>query len=177
MKNRRVWGLSRSWSRLKRDIDMPERKSCKSHLRRPVLTLIVPHREVVEVPIDSPDAKKWPLWSSPEETQTTVSSEPPPSEAPGSSKPAHKRPGPRKSKVSLPSLPTPSQKAKKISTLDKSAMDWRAHVQGSESGLKDELEANRRSGGYIEKVEFLNRVEERKASMLEAGKSGKRRRP
>ena len=56
-------------------------------------------------------------------------------------------------------------------------MDWRAHVQGSESGLKDELEANRRSGGYIEKVEFLNRVEERKANVMEAGKSGKRRRP
>jgi len=155
---------------------MLERKSCKSHLCRPLLTLIAPHREVVEVPIDSSNAKKWPLWRSPEETQTTTSSGPPP-ESSGPSKPTPKRPGPRKSKASLPSLPTSSQKTKKLSTLDKSAMDWRAHVQGSESGLKDELEANRRSGGYIEKIEFLNRVEERKANVMEAGKSSKRRRP
>jgi hypothetical protein len=85
-----------------------------------------------------------------------------------------KRPGPRKPKVSLAAIPT--QKAKKLSTLDKSAMDWRTHVQAQEgSGIKDELEANRRSGGYLEKVEFLKRVDERKEDVIEASKSSKRR--
>lgn len=55
-------------------------------------------------------------------------------------------------------------------------MDWRAHLQTGEEGLKDELEANRRSGGYLEKVEFLKRVDERKEETLEASRSSKRRR-
>ena len=40
-------------------------------------------------------------------------------------------------------------KVKKLTTLaDKSVMDWKAHVQSSESaGLQDELEANRRLFG------------------------------
>ena len=41
--------------------------------------------------------------------------------------------------------------------------------------MKDELEANRRGGGYLEKQEFLQRVETRKDEVLEAAK-GKRRR-
>ncbi|KAG5641994.1 hypothetical protein DXG03_003823 [Asterophora parasitica] len=130
--------------------------------------------EVVEVTADSPDAKKWPQWP-PDETPR----EAPPStpevaaklrEPSSSAKPPVKRPGPRRSKVSLAAIPTASsQKAKKLSTLDKSAMDWHAHVQSSESsGLKDELEANRRGGGYLEKVEFLNRVEKRTEDVIEA---------
>ena len=92
------------------------------------------------------------------------------------SKPTVKRPGPRKAKTTLAPLPG-AQKAKKLTTLDKSAMDWRAHVRKEELlGLKDELEANRRGGGYLEKVEFLQRVEERKADALDATKN-KRRRP
>ncbi|THH00045.1 hypothetical protein EW026_g2422 [Hermanssonia centrifuga] len=90
-----------------------------------------------------------------------------------------KRPGPRKPKTQLGPLPG-AQKVKKLTTLDKSTMDWRSHVEGAEasgsSKLKDELEANRRGGGYLEKVEFLKRVEERKEEALEASKSGKRRR-
>ena len=61
--------------------------------------------------------------------------------------------------------------------LEKSSMDWRSHVGSNEdSGLKDELEANRRGGGYLEKVEFLERVQERKEEVLENNKSTKRRR-
>ncbi|KAG6850749.1 hypothetical protein H0H93_009372 [Arthromyces matolae] len=90
-------------------------------------------------------------------------------------KPPLKRPGPRKSKVTLAAIPT--QKAKKLSTLEKSAMDWQAHVQSSsQSGLSDELEANRRGGGYLEKVAFLNRVDERRDDILESSKGSKRRR-
>lgn len=57
-------------------------------------------------------------------------------------------------------------------------MDWRSHVASaqSSSGLKDELDANRRGGGYLDKVEFLSRVDERKEEAFEANKSTKRRR-
>ncbi|KAG6813061.1 hypothetical protein H0H92_014333 [Tricholoma furcatifolium] len=143
--------------------------------------------EVVEVPADSPDAKKWPLLHDDQSVQnrsaptldasSLESSFATPSTPSIVAKPPLKRPGPRKSKTTLAAIPSSSQKAKKLSTLDKSAMDWQAHVQASaESGLKDELEANRRGGGYLDKVEFLNRVGERKDEVLEASKSGKRRR-
>jgi hypothetical protein len=144
-------------------------------------------REVIEVPENSAEAKKWPLWRPPgcEVSPTSaspdllqVSSEPNVATpitpvAPTSGK----RPGPRKPRTSLPSLP--SQKAKKLSTLDKSAMDWRAHINAEQekSGLKDELEAHRRGGGYLGKVDFLRRVDERKEGAIEANKSSKRRRP
>jgi len=57
-------------------------------------------------------------------------------------------------------------------------MDWQAHINAEQerSGLKDELEINRKGGGYLEKVDFLKRVEERKEGALEASKSTKRRR-
>ncbi|CCM00722.1 uncharacterized protein FIBRA_02762 [Fibroporia radiculosa] len=154
--------------------------------------------EVREVPEDSDDAKKWPLWQSPEATTmgavpVTIATETSAEsilESTGdpaattsatlasiskTSKPATKRPGPRRPKTALAPLPN-APKAKKLSTLDKSAMDWRAHVQTEEqSGVKDELAANRRGGGYLEKVEFLQRVDERKADVLDAGKTKRRR--
>lgn len=163
------------------------------------------HREVIEVSEDSEDAKKWPRLdsessldgskgigntatpvasslvatavpvseiisrlpspasSSERAEASTVSSKPPPA----------KRPGPRKPKTQL----IPTQKAKKLTTLDKSAMDWRAHVSSQQgSGVKDELDANRRGGGYLEKVEFLQRVEQRREEVLESSKPSKRRR-
>jgi hypothetical protein len=167
------------------------------------MTYIFIFSEVVEVLEDSPEARKWPLWKDPltessSEAPTAVplpllsmpvapSSNPSssPNQTPNSSlnpastsastKPPARKPGPRKPKTSLASLPGPS-KAKKISTLDKSAMDWQAHVQAEQdSGFKDELEANRKAGGYLEKVQFLKRVEERKDATLESLKSTKRR--
>jgi len=146
---------------------------------------------VIEVPDDSPDAKKWPLWQPPEQdnpgVSSTTSAEPLYQDAaasssdtslsqnPSKSQPAGKRPGPRKPKTSL-TAPS-SQKAKKLTTLDKSAMDWSAHINTQQDpAIKDELEANRRGGGYLEKVEFLKRVDERKEDAIEAHKSNKRRR-
>ena len=156
-------------------------------------------REVVEVPEDSPEAKKWPLWkpeaeaeATPQDTTqvesstatitsgseslpnvTVQASQPTPTP-----KPSGTRPGPRKPKAKLADLPSSSaQKAKKLSTLEKSAMDWKAHISSqSESGMKDELEANRRGGGYLEKIDFLQRVEERREDVFDASKSAKRRR-
>ncbi|KAI0825248.1 bucentaur or craniofacial development-domain-containing protein [Trametes gibbosa] len=149
--------------------------------------------EVKEVPADSREAKEWPLWKP--EHNSSKSQEPsePPliphsrsaaaatcatssaTPASSSAKPPAKRPGPRKPKTTLAPIPK-KDGVKKLTTLDKSAMDWRAHVEGeSASGVRDELEANRRGGGYLEKVEFLQRVEARKEEVLDANK-GKRRR-
>ncbi|KAK0204208.1 bucentaur or craniofacial development-domain-containing protein, partial [Desarmillaria ectypa] len=133
--------------------------------------------EVVEVPEDSPDAKKWPLLSeSTEEGSSTTTESPPIASGTSTPVPPKKKPGPRKGKLYLKDLPGPSkQKPKKLTTLDKSAMDWRSHVSAEPSSFKDELEANRRGGGYLEKIEFLERVGERREGALEASKSNKRR--
>lgn len=140
-------------------------------------------REVVDVPEDSPEAKKWPLHSGDTSAGSTQQ------EAPSTSgfstsltstvsslpqKLPIKRPGPRKPKTVLGPLPSSStQGAKKLTTLDKSLMDWKTHTV--DSALQNELDANRKSGGYLEKVEFLQRVEERKEENLESLKSRKRR--
>ena len=64
-----------------------------------------------------------------------------------------------------------------LTTLEKSALDWKAHVDTSGSPeLASELEANRRGGGYLDKVEFLQRVGDRKGQAFEANKDHKRRR-
>ena len=138
------------------------------------------------MPEDSADARRWPLYS-PESsapptsqikhTQSESSSAssvglPSPSASSGASA-AQKRPGPRKPKIVLPQLPT-TAKPKQLTTLAKSAMDWHTHVDAA--ALKDELEANRRGGSYLEKVEFIQRVEQRKEEVLQASKDRKRRR-
>ncbi|KAG2358266.1 bucentaur or craniofacial development-domain-containing protein [Suillus spraguei] len=120
--------------------------------------------EVVEVLEDSEEAKKWPRASA------SISAAPIQTTAEKSA--TRKPPGPRKPRTSLADIP--SQKAKKITTLDKSAMDWRTHVTSSD--IKDELDANRRGGGYLEKMDFLKRVEDRREDAYEASKSNKRRR-
>lgn len=151
-----------------------------------------PCREVKEVAADSEEAKKWPRWQPSDDAANAESSAsaktsgasgvapssstPTPATNTPAAKPAGKRPGPRKAKSKLADIPTRKEPIKRLTTLDKSAMDWRAHVEGEASAdVKDELEANRRGGGYLEKVEFLQRVEARKEEVLDANK-GKRRR-
>jgi hypothetical protein len=143
--------------------------------------------EVIEVLEDSDDVKKWPLWTpkgedtasessvagapeaQPENAPLTVPSEhaiPLSSAIARPEQPLPKKPGPRKSKTKLGPLPEPT-KPKKLTTLDKSARD---------PSLKHYLDANRREGGYLEKVAFLQRVEERKDQAFDANKPNKRRR-
>jgi len=56
-------------------------------------------------------------------------------------------------------------------------MDWRAHLGEQDGGAVDELERNRRAGGggYLEKVEFMDRVEGRREEIFEREKGTKRR--
>ncbi|KAG2137432.1 bucentaur or craniofacial development-domain-containing protein [Suillus bovinus] len=144
--------------------------------------------EVVEVAEDSEEAKKWPRWdpsepssaaapaldssSSTTDANATALSSEAPVQFTAQKSTTRKPPGPRKPRTSLADIPT--QKAKKITTLDKSAMDWRTHVTSSDA--KDELDANRRGGGYLEKMDFLKRVQDRREDAYEASKSNKRRR-
>jgi hypothetical protein len=188
---------TKRWSRWSGDIDLLVRRLCEFHILVFVNATItyVMASEVIEVPENSEDAKRWPRWIDPEAEGFTTPLTLPDATAEGSTtpltlpddmagpstqpsvttKPPAKKPGPRKSRTTLSALPALS-KAKKISTLDKSAMDWQAHIQNEQaSGIKDELEANRRSGGYLEKVEFLQRVGDRKEENLDTLRSRKRR--
>ncbi len=163
--------------------------------------------EIVEVLEDSADAKKWSLWKPPEgqneaavppesgsdtptpsveETSSAAAAAAVAASSSSSSAPSvqaqplttTKRPSRRKPKLQLAELPSvASRKGKKITTLEKSALDWKAHVDApGEPELASELETNRRGGGYLEKVEFLQRVGDRKNEAFEANKDHKRHR-
>jgi len=56
-------------------------------------------------------------------------------------------------------------------------MDWSSHLSSTTNQqIREELEANRRGGGFIEKVEFMERVSERKEEGRAALTGSKRRR-
>ncbi|KAI6149370.1 hypothetical protein BKA82DRAFT_995351 [Pisolithus tinctorius] len=78
------------------------------------------------------------------------------------------RPGPHQPRIPI----LDSSKVKKI-------MDWRAHVASqlaSQSrGVQVELTANKRRGGYLERVDFLQRVQDRRQDVLEDPRPNKRR--
>jgi len=61
---------------------------------------------------------------------------------------------------------------KKMTTLEKSQLDWKTH-SAADAKLQAELEANRRSGGYLQKKDFLDRVGERRAETFDS-RTGKR---
>ncbi|BEI79530.1 hypothetical protein CcaverHIS002_0100590 [Cutaneotrichosporon cavernicola] len=93
----------------------------------------------------------------------------------GSSASASPAPGPRRRKrprQSLEALAAALDGGKKMTTLEK--MDWTSHLSKSK-GLSDELAANRKSGGYLEKQAFLDRVGERREAGQEAAQSSRRR--
>ena len=67
---------------------------------------------------------------------------------------------------------TAEQKGPKLNVVEKSKMDWAAHVDSE--GLKDELDtAARAKGGYLGRMDFLSEVEARKdAEAREARQKG-----
>ncbi|KAG8946575.1 hypothetical protein FRC03_001348 [Tulasnella sp. 419] len=68
---------------------------------------------------------------------------------------------PKKSRKSLASLAAAS-KPKKLTMLEKSKMDWNSHLASASSEERNEIEQSRRGGGYLDKVDFLQRVNERR---------------
>lgn len=87
-------------------------------------------------------------------------------------RPAARRPRPKKS---LGATAAETAPAKKLTTLDKSRLDWNSHLHQAPTELKEEIEANRKGGGYLEKVDFLDRVGDRKEKMIEQEKANKKR--
>ncbi|KAG8983558.1 hypothetical protein FRB90_005906 [Tulasnella sp. 427] len=75
---------------------------------------------------------------------------------------ATRRPG-RPKGSSLAAL-VAATKPKKISTLEKSRLDWDAHLASTPSKEEvDELERDRKDGaGYLDRMDYLKRVDERK---------------
>jgi hypothetical protein len=76
-------------------------------------------------------------------------------------------------------------KGKKMTTLEKvwlvavcpaykqSQLDWKNHTSKDQS-INDELEANRKAGGYLQKKDFLERVGERRMDTFESRQSRQR---
>ncbi|KAK8861324.1 hypothetical protein IAR55_002143 [Kwoniella newhampshirensis] len=83
--------------------------------------------------------------------------------------PRPKGPPPRrKPRQSLEQMSAALDKGKKMTTLEKSQMDWKSHTSSS-TNLSDELAANRRNGGFLDKQDFLDRVGERRAGAFGTG--------
>ncbi|CAE6349982.1 unnamed protein product [Rhizoctonia solani] len=82
---------------------------------------------------------------------------------------------PTKPRRSLSNLAA-AGKSKKLTTLDKSRLDWQSHLASSTQEERDDLERNRKAGGagYLEKVDFLARVGERRDTVFEDGKRKRR---
>jgi hypothetical protein len=53
-------------------------------------------------------------------------------------------------------------------------LDWKSHTGGDKT-INDELEANRRAGGYLQKQDFLERVGERRMGTFDSMEEGRKR--
>jgi len=61
-------------------------------------------------------------------------------------------------------------KAPKLTTLEKSKLDWAAHVD--EEGIVEELEEHKKAkGGYLGRMDFLGRMDEKRGGELKGKKS------
>ncbi|CAE6440167.1 unnamed protein product [Rhizoctonia solani] len=89
--------------------------------------------------------------------------------------PTTKSKPPAKPRKSLSGLAA-AGKPKMLTTLDKSRLDWQSHLASSTQEERDELERNRKAGGagYLEKVDFLARVGERREHVFEDSKRKRR---
>ena len=59
-----------------------------------------------------------------------------------------------------------------MNTLEKSRLDWQGYVD--REGIRDDLKYTNKDG-YMEKVAFLNRVDDRRLTQLKTGQKATRR--
>ncbi|KAL1410214.1 hypothetical protein Q8F55_004219 [Vanrija albida] len=90
-----------------------------------------------------------------------AASEPQPQPRPAPSRPG-RGPVRKRPRASLEAMSAALDAGKKMTTLEKSQMDWNSHM-ATNVAVSDEIAAHRRSGGYLEKKAFLERVDERRA--------------
>ncbi|CAE6467870.1 unnamed protein product [Rhizoctonia solani] len=151
--------------------------------------------EKVVVAEDSPEAQAWRKHQTTED-QCTKSTTTPSISTPGSGSstpnagqlppietknqstgvpPLAKPKPPAKPRKSLSGLAA-AAKPKKLTTLDKSRLDWQSHLASTTQEERDELEQNRKAGGagYLEKVDFLTRVNQRREGVFEDSKRKRR---
>ncbi|KAG8712500.1 hypothetical protein FRC08_014502 [Ceratobasidium sp. 394] len=155
--------------------------------------------EKVQVPEDSAEAVNWrkrqPSAVTSEQTSIATGSSPPAapvsnatsattqSPRPASTEPTKEASAPAsvkpktagKPRKSLSSLAA-ATKPKKLTTLEKSRLDWQSHLATVSPDERDELERNKQAGGtgYLEKVDFLTRVGERRETVFEDSKRKRR---
>ncbi|EIW69149.1 hypothetical protein TREMEDRAFT_62877 [Tremella mesenterica DSM 1558] len=116
--------------------------------------------ETIQLRADDPEAIK---YLSTEFTSTD--DKPPKTSSTDTTTPGKSAKGRKKPRVSLETMAAAIDKGKKMTTLEKSQLDWKSHLS-SDTSIHDELEANRRSGGYLQKRDFLDRVGERREEQL-----------
>ncbi|KAL9052916.1 MAG: hypothetical protein Q9162_005093 [Coniocarpon cinnabarinum] len=86
-------------------------------------------------------------------------------------RPTHHRPKKRKSMFDQPQVDKPADDGKKLSTLEKSKLDWAAQVD--KEGLADELEeSSRGKADYLGRIDFLGRMDARKEANARDGGAG-----
>ncbi|ORX36424.1 bucentaur or craniofacial development-domain-containing protein [Kockovaella imperatae] len=107
--------------------------------------------ETVNLPADHPEAI---AYLNKGRIEPTKSAQPGP----------RKGPLKRKPRQSLEQMSAALDKGKKMTTLEKSQHDWKNHTAAN-SSVQAELEAHRRTGGYLDKQDFLDRVGDRKEAM------------
>ncbi|KAI7886925.1 BCNT-domain-containing protein [Lichtheimia hyalospora FSU 10163] len=84
-----------------------------------------------------------------------------------------RRPGIVRPKSTLSALVSQYNiKVPKMNTLEKSRLDWNGYVE--KEGIRDELKYKNKDG-YMEKVAFLQRVDDRRLSHLKAGQKASKR--
>ncbi|KAG9076535.1 hypothetical protein FRC06_009454 [Ceratobasidium sp. 370] len=155
--------------------------------------------ERVQVAEDSAEAINWKKRQSSIATpeQTSVEAGPSPPAAPVSNAtstttqssrasptdPTKGTPAPTSAKPKVAAKPRKSlssmaaaTKPKKLTTLEKSRLDWQSHLATVTPDERDELERNKQAGGtgYLEKVDFLARVGERRETAFEDSKRKRR---
>ncbi|KAL7419832.1 hypothetical protein Q5752_005748 [Cryptotrichosporon argae] len=75
----------------------------------------------------------------------------------------------KKMRASLEAMSAALDKGKKMTTLEKSQLDWKNHT-AADTAMADELAANRRSGGALARHDFLERVGKRRQGAYDEAK-------